>query len=331
MIEIKDLQKTVGGMPALDIPELRVRSGEIAALVGPAGSGKTLLLELLTAKKRPTVGSIRLAGHDPFTEHEIISRETGVLFGEDGVYLHLSPLANLQFHCRIYGLPQERAAEVLALVGLGDQGTSKLKDASSSALRRLAFGRILLHAPAVLLLFEPFNRCNQSTIGLLSKVMRAQADEGKSLLILTTDQSSLTPLCDTIHVLSQGHIEETFHPQEEGQPTFPFKIPARLPDKTVVLVNPPDIFYAFAEGGRAFLVTSGGRLPTQFTLSELEQRLTRSGFFRAHRGFLVNLQHVLEVIPYTRDSFSLRLVDDDHTEIPLSKSAAAELSDLLGY
>ena len=64
---------------------------------------------------------------------------------------------------------------------------------------------------------------------------------------------------------------------------------------------------------------------------ELEERLARGGFFRAHRGYLVNLQHVKEVIPYTRDSFSLRLDDPASTVIPLSKSAAAELKDLLGY
>jgi ABC-2 type transport system ATP-binding protein len=63
----------------------------------------------------------------------------------------------------------------------------------------------------------------------------------------------------------------------------------------------------------------------------MEERLSRSGFFRAHRGYLVNLQHVKEVIPFTRNSFSLRLNDPDNTEIPLSKSAASELSDLLGY
>ncbi|MBN2392497.1 MAG: LytTR family transcriptional regulator DNA-binding domain-containing protein, partial [Anaerolineae bacterium] len=54
-------------------------------------------------------------------------------------------------------------------------------------------------------------------------------------------------------------------------------------------------------------------------------------FFRAHRSYLVNLQHVKEVIPYTRNSFSLILNNEAETEIPLSKSAAAELRELLGY
>ena len=99
----------------------------------------------------------------------------------------------------------------------------------------------------------------------------------------------------------------------------------------VILVNPSDILYAEAEGGRACLQTAEGRMPTQFTLSELEERLARSGFFRAHRSYLVNLQHVKEVIPYTRNSFSMRLNDPEATVIPLSKTAAGELRDLLGY
>jgi ABC-2 type transport system ATP-binding protein len=138
-------------------------------------------------------------------------------------------------------------------------------------------------------------------------------------------------LCDTVHILNQGRIAETHHPQEEQEASFPFKIPAKLEDKKVVLLNPSDVLYAYAGQGRAYLVTVEGHLPTQFTLAELEERLTRSGFFRAHRGYLVNLQHVKEVIPFTRNSFSLRLNDSDSTEIPLSKSSASELSDLLGY
>ena len=86
-----------------------------------------------------------------------------------------------------------------------------------------------------------------------------------------------------------------------------------------------------AQDNRTFLRTPEDYLPTQFTLTELEKRLARSGFFRAHRSYLVNLQHVKEVIPFTRDSYILKLKDPKGTEIPLSKSAARELRELLGY
>lgn len=331
MIELKNLQKAINGSLVIDIPTLQVEAQEIAALVGPTGSGKRILLDLLTGMTRPTAGTVRLAGIDPFLEKDQFSQVAGVLFAEDAVYKQLSPLANLEFQARLYGLPRSLASEVLSQVGLRDQANAKLAKLSTSLLRRLAFGRAILHAPQVLLLFEPFIRCDQTTIGLLGSLMRSVAEQGKAVLILADDQTNLDTLCDTIYILRQGRITETYHPQEEQVASFPFKIPARLEDKKVILLNPADILYAFAREGRALLRTHDGELPTQFTLSELEERLGRSGFFRAHRGFLVNLQHVKEVIPFTRNSFSLRLNDADGTEIPLSKSAARELSDLLGY
>jgi ABC-2 type transport system ATP-binding protein len=237
---------------------------------------------------------------------------------------------NLLFHCRLRGLPRPRAEEVLAQVGLGDQANAKLDKLPSGLARRLAFGRAILHEPEILLLVEPFVRCDGVSIELLSDLIQQQAEAGVAVLILTDDSTNLNELCDAVYVMDQGRVVESYQPQEQDQRVLPFKIPARMEGR-VVLVNPADILYADAEGGRAYLQTSEGRLPTQFTLAELDERLARSGFFRAHRGYLVNLQHVKEVIPFTRNSFSLRLDDGDNTEIPLSKSAAAELKELLGY
>ena len=330
MIELKNLQKLVGQSLAIDLEALTVETGEIAALVGPEGSGKDVLLELLIGRARPSAGSVRVAGIDPAAERERFSRRVGVLFREDGLYEQQSPLANLAFHCRLHGLPKSRAVEVLAQVGLADQADAKLNKLSPGLLRRLAFGRATLHRPEVLLLVEPFARCDEASIALLRNLIRELAEDGAAVLILADDEANLTALCDTIYVLSQGQIAESYQPLEERRAEQPFKVPAKAEDK-VILVNPGDILCVVAEEGRAVLQTVDGRLPTQFTLAELEQRLARSGFFRAHRGYLVNLQHVREVIPYTRNSYSLRLDDADRTEIPLSKSAARELRELLGY
>ncbi len=330
MIQLEGLQKVIDQNLVVDIGALLVRAGEIAALVGPVGSGKATLFELLTGQSRPTVGTLRLAGVDPASERALFSQQVGVLFAEDSLYKQQSPRANLRFQCRLRGLPLSRTDEVLAQVGLADCAHARLEKLPSGLARRLAFGRAILHRPSVLLLADPFARCDEASIALLSGLMRRQADDGAALLILADDTTHLTALCDAIYVLAQGRIVESYQPQEERRAELPFKIPVRLEGK-VALINPADILYADAEGGRAFLNTAEGRLPTQFTLSELEERLGRSGFFRAHRGYLVNLQHVKEVIPYTRNSFSLRLDDAAGTEIPLSKAAAGELRELLGY
>lgn len=330
MIEIKRLQKVSEQGSGLVIEELTVNAGEIAALIGPVGSGRDLLLDLLTGRSRPTSGTIRLGGIDPHIDPNRFSQIVGVLFYEDGLYVRQSVRANLEFQCRLYGLPKDRVEFVLNQTGLGDQGSVRVDKLSSGLARRLAFGRAVLHEPEVFILVEPFARCDEASRTLLSGRIRGLAEDEKSVLILAEDTANLERLCDTIYRLEQGQIVESYQPQADTQAALPFKIPVRLEGK-VALVNPADILFVEFESGRAYLQTEEGRLPTQFTLNELETRLARSGFFRAHRSFLVNLQHVKEVIPYTRNSFSLRLDDPASTMIPLSKSAASELRELLGY
>lgn len=330
VIELVNLQKHIGQDLVVDIERLTVQAGEIAALVGPAGSGQAHLLDLLIGQSRPTTGTVRIAGIDPLTDRESFSRRAGVLFAEDSLYVHRSPLANLAFHCQLHGLPRSRAEETLARVGLADHANAKTEKLAPGLARRLAFGRAILHAPQVLLLVNPLARCDQASISLLGQLMHELAEQDTTLLILADDAAHLSALCDVIYTMNQGKIVEVHRPQEEQETKLPFKIPVRMEDK-IALVNPADILFVEAQGGRAVLKTANERLPTQFTLTELEERLSRSGFFRAHRGYLVNLQHVIEVIPYTRNSYSLRLDDPANTEIPLSKSAAAELRELLGY
>jgi ABC-2 type transport system ATP-binding protein len=330
MIELESLQKVVDGNLVLDVEALTVERGEAVALVGPVGSGRAELLDLLVGRARPTAGTVRLAGVDPFVDRRELSRRVGVLFAEDALYTRQSALGNLLFHCRLRGLPPARAREVLAQVGLADQAGVRPDRLPSGLARRLAFGIAILHEPQALILVDPFARCDEASISLLGKLAHQLADDGVAVLILAESVANLEALCDTIYLLERGRIVEARQPGGGRPAELPFKIPVRLEDK-VALVNPADILYAVAEEGRALLHTGDNQLPTQFTLSELEQRLARSGFFRAHRGYLVNLQHVKEVIPYTRNSFTLVLDDATGTEIPLSKAAARELRELLGY
>jgi len=330
MIELRGLQKVIGQVTAIDIPDYRVEAGEVAAIIGPAGSGKSVLLDLLVGRIGPTAGSIRVAGLEPQADTEAVAAQVGVLFRDDGLYANLSPLDNLRFHCRLRGVPLPRAEDVLHQVGLADQAKTKLGRLPSGLARRLAFGRILLHVPRILLLMEPFARCDGPSITVMTGLVRAHAEAGGAALILADDAANLAGVCDSVRLLQHGCLTDAETVLPEQGTAQAFKIPVRL-EGSVALLNPAEILYAEAQEGRAFLRTADGRLATQFTLNDLEQRLVRSGFFRAHRGYLVNLQHVKEVIPFTHNSFSLRLDDVDGTLIPLSKSAAAELRELLGY
>jgi ABC-2 type transport system ATP-binding protein len=220
--------------------------------------------------------------------------------------------------------------DVLQEVGLADNAKTRVEELSPSLNRRLTFARAILHKPEVLLLIEPFQKCDQNTIEILSRLISDQAARGTAGLIIAENSAHLSTTCNNLYQLVNGQISEASPPEDNQAQTMPFMIPAKLEGK-VALVNPTDILYAIAQDNKAYLQTAQDLFPTQFTLAELETRLSRSGFFRAHRSYLVNLQHVKEVIPYTRDSYSLRLRDEANTKIPLSKSAARELRELLGY
>jgi ABC-2 type transport system ATP-binding protein len=252
------------------------------------------------------------------------------MFADDGLYLRQTARQNLAFHALLHNLKKERVMETLTQVGLADHADIKAEKLSSSLRRRLAFGRAILHQPSTLLLVDPFARCDGVSIDLFSQWIRQEAKRDRTVLVLADDDAYLHTICDSVHRLVSGRITESYNPKLAQQEVLPFKIPVRLEGR-VALINPSDILFADASEGKSNLQTRQSRLPTQFTLNELEDRLGRSGFFRAHRSYLVNLQHVKEVIPYTRNSFSLRLDDDNNTEIPLSKSAATELRHLLGY
>jgi ABC-2 type transport system ATP-binding protein len=330
MIVLENLQKVIDQNTVVDIGSLVVEDGETVALVGPVDSGKEILLELLTGNIRPTAGEIRVAQAIPYSERDQISRKVGVLFPENNSYARLSVEGNLRFFGRLHRISKEQMESVMQKIGLMDHAHTRADELPSGLARRLAFGRAVLHNPEVLLLADPFAKCDENSIALLSGMIRQLASDGVTILILAEEDDSVDAVSEIVYRFDKGKIVDSYRPSEVRYSDLPFMIPAKQEGK-VDLVDPADIYYVVAQDDRAYLQMAEGQLPTQFTLAELEKRLARSGFFRAHRSYLVNLQHVKEVIPFTRDSYTLRLKDEAGTQIPLSKSAARELRELLGY
>ncbi len=329
VIEVRNLQKVLGGKTVLNIPDLTVGPREIVGIFGPEDSGGDVLLALLAGRMRPTLGSVRVAGLDPARQRADFARRTGILLHDDAVYKNLSVRGNLEFQAGLFGLPKTWIADVLDRAGLADQAAVKADDLPSGLRRRLAFARAILHRPNALILQELYDRCDEATISLFGDLLRRSAEAGAAVLLLASAPARLAPLCTRKYEILEGRILEMQEASgESGHPTF--RLPVKTEDR-VILINPADILYADAGEGRTILITAEGRLPAPYTLAELENKLSRSGFFRAHRSILVNLQHVKEVIPYTRNSFSIRLDDPAGTKIPLSKSAAAELKTFFGY
>ncbi len=354
MLQVRQLEKVIENRKALAIEQLDMCPGEIVALVGPVGSGKTLLLRLLCGEMTPSGGSIVFEGQNvPYTP--AVRRHIGMLFEDDLLYERQSVQDNLGFYCQLHGLPRNRIGEVLALVGMSDQLQKRIAKLSSSAQRRLAFARTLLTRPALLLLDRPTLRTDLDTQAVLARLITQLAAEGTAILLTDEDLAWAGKFCTHIIELEDGRVvgSRSRVRDESSEPTLqtsssekqspvkalepikperltPFKIPARKEDR-ILLYDPGDLLYATSRDGKTYLRTAHEEAACNLTLQELEIRLSGRGFFKAHRAYLVNLQHIKAVIQYTRNSYTLQLDDEQETMIPLSKQYEKELQDLLGY
>lgn len=99
----------------------------------------------------------------------------------------------------------------------------------------------------------------------------------------------------------------------------------------MILVNVDDVYYAFTEGDLVYLKTYEDKMLTRFTLKELEARLNKSIFFRAHRSYIVNINKVKEIQPFFNGTYNLVLEDKERSEVPVSRNQAKKLRKILGY
>lgn len=337
MLQIRHLEKVVDGRTALAIDALDVEAGEVVAVIGPPGCGKSLLIHVLAGVLPPSGGSVVLDGQHVRSGQDSMRTKVGVLFAEDLLYARQSVQSNLALSCRLLGLPATRLSETLALLGLTDQAQLAVSKLNPSAQRRVAFARALVGQPRLLLLDEPPLRADLDTQELFARLIRQAAEAGALVVLTDEDLVWAGKCCSRVIELEEGHVTAMYayaRPAENGsgapERLVPFKVPARKEDR-ILLYDPGDILYATSRDGRTYLRTATEEATTNLTLQELEDKLSGRGFFKAHRAYLVNLQHVKAVIQYTRNSYTLQLDDKQESNIPLSKQSEKALQDLLGY
>jgi ABC-2 type transport system ATP-binding protein len=342
MLQVRRLEKVIEGRSVLSIEQLDVDAGEVVAVLGLAHSGKTTLMRLLSGTMSPSGGSILLDGQD-VSQVVAVRKRIGILFEEDLLYERLTAQRNLEFYAQIRKLPRNRVGEMLTLLGLSDQARQPITKISPTSQRRLAFARVLMGQPALLLLDQPILRTDLDTQLLFARLVSQAAANGAAVMVTDEDLFWASKCCTRVVELEDGRVVNTYtlaiHGEKEAEAPeapntqerlVPFKVPARKDDR-ILLYDPSDILYAISREGKTYLRTADEEATTNLTLQELEGRLAGRGFFKAHRAYLVNLQHIKAVIQYTRNSYTLQLNDKQETMIPLSKQSEKELQDLLGY
>ena len=200
--------------PILDGFTLTVEAGEVVALVGASGSGKTTALRLVNRLLLPDAGDVRVQGRDTREWDPIrLRRSVGYVIQDVGLFPHLTVADNVAVVPRLEGWSEERAGarvrELLALIGLepGAYGGRWPDELSGGERQRVGVARALAADPPVLLMDEPFGALDPVTRRQLQdEFRRIQARLRKTVLLVTHDMAEAMTLADRIGVLGDGRL-----------------------------------------------------------------------------------------------------------------------------
>ncbi|MEB3297938.1 MAG: ATP-binding cassette domain-containing protein [Candidatus Sericytochromatia bacterium] len=195
--------------------DLRVSRGERVCLVGPSGTGKSVLLQTLTGALRPAAGEVRLFGADPAYLPRGIASQLGMAFQDGALFPSLSVRENVALPLELAGLAHDvsdRVSEVLAKVGLAGAADLRPLDLSGGMRKRAGLARALVLHPRLLLLDEPTSGLDPVTAREMADVVDAVAGDA-GLLAVTHDPILLARLGGRVLVLEGGRLRPA-----EGDP-----------------------------------------------------------------------------------------------------------------
>ncbi|MGW2794444.1 ABC transporter ATP-binding protein [Streptomyces sp. NPDC001251] len=206
VIEVEELRRTyAGGFEAVSGISFTVARGELFALLGTNGAGKTSTVELLEGLAPPSGGRVRVLGHDPYTERGAVRPRTGVMLQEGGFPAELTVAETVRMWagCTSGARP---VAEALELVDLARRSQVRVKQLSGGEKRRLDLALALLARPEVLFLDEPTTGLDAEGRRETWELVRALRDGGTTVLLTTHYLEEAEALAERLAILHEGRI-----------------------------------------------------------------------------------------------------------------------------
>ncbi|MEC1177027.1 amino acid ABC transporter ATP-binding protein [Metasolibacillus meyeri] len=222
VIEIKNLSKSFGSHEVLRDVNFSVKKGEVVCLIGSSGSGKSTLLRCVNLLETPSGGSIIYNGDNILdNKHDLEEYRThlGMVFQQFNLFNNLNVLGNCtvgqqKVLKRSKAEAIDKAIEYLEIVGMSTYKNAKPRQLSGGQKQRVAIARALAMDPEVMLFDEPTSALDPEMVGEVLKVMRALADQGNTMLIVTHEMEFAREVADRIVFMDKGVIVEEGHPEQ---------------------------------------------------------------------------------------------------------------------
>ncbi|MBD7956082.1 ATP-binding cassette domain-containing protein [Microbacterium sp. Sa4CUA7] len=243
-IDVRGLGKAFGSHTVLRGLDLRVRAGEVFALLGPNGSGKTTTINVLTTLVRPDAGEVVIAGVDVVRDPVEATRRISLTGQSAAVDDGLTGIENLVMLGRLSGLrtraARARGHELLQRFDLVDAGARRVGTYSGGMRRRLDLALSFVVPPQVLILDEPTTGLDTRSRRELWEIIRSLADAGTTVFLTTQYLEEADQLADRIAVLDDGRIVATGTPAELKARVGSDTVELRDDDGDLVRVVPTD-------------------------------------------------------------------------------------------
>ncbi len=216
VVELKDVQKHFGQLHVLKGVCFSVERGQVVAIIGQSGSGKSTALRCIDRLETIDSGSIHCCGHavhDPALDLRSLRKDVGIVFQSYNLFPHLTVKQNITLAPRsVKGLgaseADELAMDVLARVGLAEKAGSYPEQLSGGQQQRVAIARSLAMQPQLMLFDEVTSALDPQLTGEVLKVMEKLAADGMTMILVTHEMAFARGVADKVIYMHQGKVWE---------------------------------------------------------------------------------------------------------------------------
>lgn len=214
IIELKGLTKKYGQFTAVNNLDLSIARGEVFGLLGPNGAGKSTTILMMLGLTEPTSGSVRVCGLDPAADAVKVKSKVGYLPEEVGFYDDRTGLENLVYTACLNGMSEaaavEKAARLLARVGIADEKDKKTGKYSRGMRQRLGLADVLIKDPEVIILDEPTLGIDPAGVReFLDLIIELSRENGITVLFSSHQLHQVQQVCDRVGIFVKGKLLAT--------------------------------------------------------------------------------------------------------------------------